>query len=92
MCRPSHPHDTDGLGILELNSLGLEPEEEAPLTLLIIHRERVNGRVVAELGAHSVGLLAASGARHRAVEEDVVAAETRTAVPTARTRDFSIIM
>merc|ERR1739838_1061373 len=29
-CRPSHPHDTDGLSILELNSLGLEPEEEAP--------------------------------------------------------------
>jgi len=47
----------------------------------------VNGRVVAELGEHSVGL--ASG-RDRAV--DVVAVETRTAVPTARTRDFSIVI
>ena len=65
--------------------MGLNPEE-APL-LFIIQRDRVNGRVVAELGEHSVGH--ASG-RDRAV--DVVAVETRTAVPTARTRDFSIVI
>lgn len=45
----------------------------------------MKGRVVAELGVHSVGQL--SG-RARAV--DVVAEESRTAAPTARTTDFSI--
>lgn len=53
--------------------------------LLSIQRDRVKGRVVAGLGEPSVGH--ASG-RARAV--DVVAEETRTAAPTARTTDFSM--
>lgn len=85
MCRPPQPHDTEGFSTFELNNLGLYPEE-APL-LFSIQRDRVKGRVVAELGAHSVVQL--SG-RARAV--DVVAEESRTAVPTARATDFSIIV
>lgn len=83
MCSPPHPHDTEGFNIFELNSLVLYPDE-APL-LFSIQRDRVKGRVVAELGERSVGQL--SG-RARAV--DVVAEETRTAAPTARTTDFNM--
>ena len=68
---------------MELNNLVLYPEE-APL-LFSIQRDRVKGRAVAELGERSVGQL--SG-RARAV--DVVAEETRTAAPTARTTDFNM--
>lgn len=68
---------------MELNSFGLYPDE-APL-LFSIHSDRVKGRIVAELGAQSVGQL--SG-RARAV--DVVAEVRRTAAPTARTTDFSM--
>lgn len=73
----------EGLITFELNSFGLYPDE-APL-LFSIHRDRVKGRVVAELGVHSVGQL--SG---RALAVDVVAEERRTAAPTARTTDFSM--
>lgn len=83
VCSPPHPHDTEGFNTFELNSFGLYPEE-APL-LFSIQRDRVKGRVVAELGEHSVGQL--SG-RARAV--DVVAEERRTAAPTARTTDLSM--
>lgn len=83
VCSPPHPHDTEGFDTFELNSFGLYPEE-APL-LFSIQRDRVKGRVVAELGVQSVGQL--SG-RARAV--DVVAEERRTAAPTARTTDFSM--
>lgn len=85
MCSPPHPHDTEGFNTLELNSLGLYPDE-APL-LLSIHSERVKGRAVAELGVHSVGQL--SG-RARAVE--AVTLEMRTAAPTARRTDFSMVL
>ena len=60
--------------------------EEAPL-LFIIHRDRVKGRLVAELGVHSV--VVESG-RARLVE--VVIVEIRTAVPTARQSDFNMII
>ena len=83
--RAPHPQDTDGLNTLELNSLGRYPEE-APL-LFIIHRDRVKGRIVAELGVHSVGV---ESGRARVVE--VVIVEIRTAVPTARESDFNIMM
>lgn len=73
-----------GCSTLELNSFGLYPDE-APL-LFNIHRDRVKGRVVAEHGEPSVGQL--SG-RARAV--DVVAEEMRTAAPTARTTDLSMV-
>lgn len=84
VCSPPHPHDTDGANTLELNSLGLYPEE-APL-LFIIHRERVNGRAVAELGLRSVGQ---RSGRARA-EAPGAAEENRTAAPAARTTDFSM--
>lgn len=83
VCSPPHPHDTEGFNTFELNSFGLY-SEEVPL-LFSIQRERVKGRVVAELGAPSVGQL--SG-RARAV--DAVAEETRTAPPTTRRTDFSM--
>lgn len=83
VCSPPHPHDTVGCRTLELNSLGLYPDD-AP-SLLITHRDRVKGRTVAELGEHRVGQLSGSA---RAV--DAVTAETRTAAPTARTSDFSM--
>ncbi len=83
MCSPPHPHDTEGFNTFEVNSLGLYPDE-VPL-LFSIQRDRVKGRVIAELGERSVGQL--SG-RARAV--DVVAEERRTADPTARTTDFSM--
>lgn len=83
VCSPPHPHDTDGFNTFELNSFG-RYVDEAPL-LLSIHRDRVKGRAVAELGEHSVGQL-----RGRARAADVVDEEARTAAPTARTTDFSI--
>lgn len=82
VCSPPHPHDTDGFNF-ELNSFGLYPDA-APL-LLIIQRDRVKGRVVAEFGEHNTGL-----ARGSARTEDAVAVLNRTAVPTARASDFSI--
>lgn len=82
---PPHPHDTEGLNTFELNSFGLYPDE-APL-LLNIQRDRVKGRVVAELGGHSVGQ---TRGRARAVVDVEVAEERRTADPTARTTDFSM--
>lgn len=85
VCSPPHPHDTEGFNAFELKSFGLYPDE-APL-LFSIQRDRVKGRVVAELGDDSVGQM--SG-RARAV--DVLAEEMRTAAPTARTTDFSMTM
>ena len=83
VCRPPQPHDTDGFSAFELNSLGLYPDE-APL-LFNIQRERVKGRVVAELGDRSAGQRSGSA---RAAEAE--AEERRTAAPTARTTDFSM--
>lgn len=83
MCSPPHPHDPEGLNTFELKSLGLYPDE-APL-LFSIHRDRVKGRVVAEIEERIAGQL--SG---RARDVDVVAEEMRTAAPTARTTDFSM--
>lgn len=85
VCSPPHPHDTDGLSTFELNSLGLYPDG-APL-LFNIHRERVKGRDATEPGERLVGQL--SG-RARAAADG--AEDSRTAAPTARTRDFSMIL
>lgn len=79
VCNPPHPHDTEGFITLELNSLGLNPEE-VPV-LLSIQRERVKGRVVAEHGGLSAAQLKG---RVRAAEE------TRTAAPATRTIDLSM--
>ncbi|KAF3841276.1 hypothetical protein F7725_007139 [Dissostichus mawsoni] len=81
--RLPHPHDIEGFNAFELKSFGLYPDD-APL-LFSIQRDRVKGRVVAELGEHSVGQLRG---RVRAVE--VATEERRTADPTARTTDFSM--
>lgn len=85
MCSPPHPHDTEGLKSLEVISLGLYPEE-APL-LFSSHRDRVKGRVVAELGEHSVGQLRG---RTRAI--GAVTLVTRTAAPTAQITDLSMVL
>lgn len=83
VCSPPHPQDAEGPNTFELNSLGLYPDD-APL-LFNIQRDRVKGRVVAEIVVRSVGQL--SG-RVRAV--DVVAVGRRTAAPASRTTDFNM--
>lgn len=83
MCSAPHPHDTEGVDILEENSFALYPDE-APV-VFSIQRDRVKGRTVAEVGEQSVGQL--SG---RARADGVEAEERRTAAPTARTTDLSI--
>lgn len=84
MCSPPHPQEIEGFITLELNSLGLYPEE-APL-LLSIHRDRVKGRVVAEHRELSAAQLKG---RVRVVDK-LVTEETRTAAPATRTIDFSM--
>lgn len=84
VCSAPHPHDTDGFITLELNSLGLYPVE-VPL-LLSIQRARVMDWVVTEHGEHSAAQLKG---RVRVVAE-LVAEETRTAAPAARTMHFSM--
>lgn len=84
MCSPPHPQETGGFITLELNSLGLYPEEA--LLLLSIQRDRVKGRVIAEHGEHSAAQLKG---RVRVVDE-LLTLETRTAAPAARIIDFSM--
>lgn len=83
--RPPQPQE--GRVCLEPSSLALR-SDAAPLLPHINHIERVNGRVVAEVGAHSTDLTSGSVARHT----DTLGAlfVRRAAMLTARVKDFNI--
>lgn len=84
--RPPQPQD--GRVCLEASSLPLR-SEAAPLFAHIIHKERVKGRLVAEVGAHCAGLTSGSAARHTAGALGALFAR-RAAMLTARVKDFSM--
>lgn len=72
---------------LETSSLPLW--SDAALLLHIIHSERVNGRVVAEVGAHSAEVKSGPAARHTDPFGALFVLK-RAAMLTARVKDFSM--
>lgn len=72
---------------LETSSLPLW--SDAALLLHIIHSERVNGRVVAEVGAHSAEVKSGPAARHTDPLGALFVLK-RAAMLTARVKDFSM--